>query len=126
MGQTRDDAGESTALTTDNISSALEAFENETFDNWSEELKPTQNVGAGEFFEGPQEPMVEEAISKSQGMITGDRGNLYYSEELKKAVDGMYTDFPFRVSKIIITCSLLYVSIQCLCLSATALPPVGP
>lgn len=89
LGQARDDAVKSASLTSDDITAALETFESETTDNWSEELRPSEAKAGADVFYGSGGPVAEEAISKTIGMITGDRGNLYYAEELRRAVDGI-------------------------------------
>jgi hypothetical protein len=75
-------------FSSDDITASLNAFDVEDIgSSFSQDLESVADaVAAAEY---AREPVVEENIEASRAMITGDRGNLYYTEELKRAVDDM-------------------------------------
>jgi len=82
VGQSR----EFTRLSSDEIAASLDAFDVENLTSFSQDLESISDAVAAA--EAEREPVVEENISVSKSMMTGDRGNVYYTEELKRTIDG--------------------------------------
>jgi len=75
-------------LPSDEIAASLGTFDGfDDLGSFTQDLESVADAVAAADYE--REPVVEENISASRSMITGDRGNVYYTEELKRTIDDM-------------------------------------